>query len=183
MASTISVELTAVNNIFWKNVAPSGINAYIGQSYLGTHPSSMSVQYCLIEGGQDSVLLDSECTLTWSEGNLDADPCFVDPGYWDANETVSDTNDDCFVAGDYHLKSQAGHWDPTRETWVPDDVTGPCIDTGDPNTPIGLEPFPNGDRINMGAYQVNYLNLAYIANHWLEEYADLEISRCDEIHD
>ncbi len=150
--STDSAKLTVTNSIFEGNSAPSGMNAYIGQSYLGTHPSSMSAKYCLIEGGQDSITLDSQCTLTWGEGNLDEDPCFVDPGYWDANGTVSDANDDYFVNGDYHLKSQAGHWDSNSETWIQDDVTSLCVDAGDPNTPIMLEPFPNGGVINMGAY-------------------------------
>ena len=69
------------------------------------------------------------------EGNIDADPLFADT----AN-------------GDYHLKSQAGRWDPTSQSWVIDEVTSPCIDAGDPSTPIGLEPLPNGGIINMGAY-------------------------------
>jgi predicted outer membrane repeat protein len=69
------------------------------------------------------------------EGNIDMDPLFADP----AN-------------GDYHLKSQAGRWDPNTENWIIDKVSSPCIDAGDPNTPIGLERFPNGDRINIGAY-------------------------------
>jgi alpha-tubulin suppressor-like RCC1 family protein len=50
------------------------------------------------------------------------------------------------------LKSQAGRWDPNSQTWVRDDVTSPCIDAGDPNSPIGYEPFPNGGIVNMGAY-------------------------------
>jgi hypothetical protein len=33
-----------------------------------------------------------------------------------------------------------------------DEVTSPCIDVGDPMSPIGLEPFPNGGVVNMGAY-------------------------------
>jgi hypothetical protein len=49
--------------------------------------------------------------------------------------------------GDYHLKSQAGHWDANSASWVKDEVTSPCIDAGDPASPIGLEPFPNGGRI------------------------------------
>jgi len=69
------------------------------------------------------------------EGNIDVDPLFADP----AN-------------GDYHLKSQAGRWDPASQRWVQDDVTSPCIDKGDPNSSIGDEPQPNGGRINMGAY-------------------------------
>ena len=86
------------------------------------------------------------------DGNMMVDPCFVDPGHWDPNGTPDDTNDDFWVDGDYHLKSQAGRWDPATQSWVIDDVTSPCIDAGDPMTPIGHEPFPNGGRINMGAY-------------------------------
>ncbi len=33
-----------------------------------------------------------------------------------------------------------------------DAATSPCIDAGDPNSPVGDEPQPNGGRINMGAY-------------------------------
>jgi L-ascorbate metabolism protein UlaG (beta-lactamase superfamily) len=35
---------------------------------------------------------------------------------------------------------------------VIDDVTSPCIDAGDPNSPIGDESGPNGGLVNMGAY-------------------------------
>jgi len=90
--------------------------------------------------------------LVLGEGNIEADPCFVDVGYWDANGTATDPNDDFYVEGDYHLKSQAGRWDPESEDWVQDEVTSPCIDAGDPNSPIMYEPFPNGGVINMGAY-------------------------------
>ncbi|MBN2131020.1 MAG: right-handed parallel beta-helix repeat-containing protein [Sedimentisphaerales bacterium] len=144
----------------------------------------MSVGFSAIQGG-------------WpGEGNIDADPCFVDPGYWDANETPDDPNDDFFVEGDYHLKSQAGRWDPASASWVIDDVTSPCIDAGDPNSPIGYEPFPNGGVINMGAYggtgeasksyfgepvcrtpvagdingdcRVDFKDLGILLNHWLQ---------------
>ena len=84
--------------------------------------------------------------------NLDTDSCFADPGLWDPNDTPDDPNDDFWVDGDYHLKSQAGRWDPNSQSWVQDQVTSPCIDTGDPNSPIGHEPFPNGAIVNMGAY-------------------------------
>ena len=129
-------------------------------------------------------------------GNIDADPCFVDPGYWDANGTFADTNDDYWVSGDYHLKSQGGRWDSNSQTWVIDDVTSPCINAGDPMTPIMYEPFPNGGIINIGAYggtaeasksyfgeppceivvagdingdcNVNFLDFRLMAFHWLE---------------
>ncbi len=53
---------------------------------------------------------------------------------------------------DYHLKSQTGRWDPNSNSWIQDDITSPCIDAGDPATPIGYETFSNGGIINMGAY-------------------------------
>ena len=69
------------------------------------------------------------------EGNIDTDPLFAN---------ISN--------GDYHLKSQAGRWDPNSESWVIDDVTSPCIDAGDPNSDWTGETWPHGERINMGAY-------------------------------
>ncbi len=82
------------------------------------------------------VITYSDIQGDWvGEGNIDADPLFADPDN-----------------GDYHLKSQAGRWEPSSQAWLIDDVTSPCIDAGDPGTPIGLEPLPNGDIINMGAY-------------------------------
>ena len=57
-----------------------------------------------------------------------------------------------WINGDYHLKSQAGRWDPTSQSWIIDDVTSPCIDAGDPNSPVAFEPYPNGGVINLGAY-------------------------------
>jgi hypothetical protein len=68
-------------------------------------------------------------------GNICEDPLFAD-----------------LNNNDYHLKSQAGRWDANEGRWTIDEVTSPCIDAGDPMTPIGREPFPNGGRINMGAY-------------------------------
>jgi len=84
--------------------------------------------------------------------NLFVDPCFVAPGYWEDNSTPNDPNDDIFVPGDYHLKSQAGRWDAISKTWVTDDTTSPCIDAGDPLALLGDELWPHGDCINMGAY-------------------------------
>ena len=92
-----------------------------------------------------------------AQGVLDTDPCFVGPGYWgDPNDLGAgvDPNDPSavWVKGDYHLKSQAGHWDTASQSWVLDEVTSPCIDAGDPASLIDDEPEPNGARINMGAY-------------------------------
>jgi parallel beta-helix repeat protein len=36
--------------------------------------------------------------------------------------------------------------------WISDEMASPCIDAGDPNSDWSDEPWPNGKRINMGAY-------------------------------
>ena len=78
-----------------------------------------------------------------------------------------------------------------------DEDTSACIDAGDPMSPIELESFPNGGRINMGAYggtpeagksyfgepicetiiagdingdcKVDFVDYAIMSLHWLEE--------------
>jgi len=136
--------------------------------YVFSGSGSVIARYCDIEGG-------------WpGEGNIDADPCFADADN-----------------GDYHLKSQGGRWDANEGGWTTDEVTSPCIDAGDPMSPIGPEPFPNGGTINMGAYggtaeasksyfgaapcgtivagdingdcTVDFLDFRIMALHWLDE--------------
>ena len=108
--------------------------------------------------GTKPIIIYSNIQGDWEgEGNIDEEPLFVNQGYWtDADDPniVAEPNDPnaVWIDGDYHLKSQAGRWDPASQSWVVDDVTSPCIDAGDPNSPIGHEPFPNGGIINMGAY-------------------------------
>lgn len=100
-----------------------------------------SIVYFNNDGGAQIVNITGTVTYTdiqglyTGDGNIDADPLFA-----------------AMAGGDYHLKSQAGRWQPESETWITDDVTSPCIDAGDPASPIGSESDPNGGVINMGAY-------------------------------
>jgi len=118
------------NCILWGNSPPA----------VDGREQEIFINYCNVQEG-------------WpGEGNIDVDPNFVEPGYWDQNGTPENADDDFWVDGDYHLRSQAGRWDQQSQTWVQDDLRSSCIDAGDPNGPIGVEPFPNGGRVNMGAY-------------------------------
>ncbi|MBN1510099.1 MAG: hypothetical protein JW955_24850 [Sedimentisphaerales bacterium] len=116
-----------VNCIIWEN-RPSQIEF------------ASDVSFCDVQGGYPG------------NGNLDEAPGFVRASHWDDNGTPTNPDDDFWVDGDYHLPSQAWRLDPVDGNWVRDAVTSPCVDTGDPNSLVGDEPFPHGERINMGAY-------------------------------
>jgi hypothetical protein len=121
---------TVTNSIIWANASPKGRDISVEDSV-----STLAIAYSDVAGGQAEVYVQGGSTLNWGQGNIDADPLFADPN-----------NDD------YHLKSEAGRWDPNSQTWVLDDVTSLCIDAGDPNSSVDDEPEPNGGIINMGAY-------------------------------
>jgi len=174
---------TLTNCIVWGNDADEG-------PQIALYWSSLSVSYCDIQGGQANIGLLTCCDeLDWGAGNIDSDPCFAEAGHWD---------NDVWVDGDYHLKSQGGRWDTSEGRWAMDDMTSPCIDAGDPMSPIGPEPFPNGGIVNMGAYggtaeasksyfgkppcetivpgdlngdcEVNFSDLYIMALHWCEDH-------------
>jgi parallel beta-helix repeat protein len=186
-ASTTTV---AVGNCtFVGNYAPDG-NGLACHSHLQAYPSEVHVGNCIlynggneiwnndgsaitinysdIEGGEPSCY-DPCDMIEWGLGNIDVDPCFVEPGKWvDVNEPniVVEPNDSnaVWVDGDYHLKSEGWRldmsFDPPR--WRYDYVTSRCIDADNPGSPLRNElltiPGDPGHiwgenlRIDMGAY-------------------------------
>ena len=183
------------NCIIWGNISGTENG---NQIYAKTGGASgfmtIKADYCSIQNySNDLIIPESIMVGNW----ISEDPGFANPGCWDTNDTPYRYSDDFWIEGDYHLKSQAGRFDPNTQEWVQDDVTSPCIDAGDPNSPIGYEPFPSGGRINMGAYggtaeasksyfgeplcetivagdingdcKVDFADYAILSIHWLEE--------------
>ena len=153
------------NCIIWNNSAETdgdqiALALFYGMS--SDYVSTLMVSYSDLEGGLPAVYFDPNCSVIWGIGNIDVDPCFVEPGYWDDNKTPEDANDDFWIDGDYHLQSEGWRWDSMRERWDFDSMTSRCIDAGNPGSPIGEEMLsvpndPNNEygvnlRINMGAY-------------------------------
>ncbi len=64
---------------------------------------------------------------------LVADPLFIDP-----------------ALGDFHLRSQGGHY--AAGIWIQDSQHSPGVDAGELKSAFSLEPQPNGGRVNLGAY-------------------------------
>lgn len=126
---TSATSLRASGCIFWANRAPDDDDedaVIVYPAQIGGDPNAATVEYCCIEGWTPEY---------GGTGNIGDDPLFVTPD-----------------PGDFHLKSQAGHWDAVLQAWIADDVTSPCIDAGDPLIAVEHELFPNGGIVNMGAY-------------------------------
>jgi len=108
-----------------------------------TEPTELTVSYScpgVIFVQKDPIFGDP--ILIFGDGNIDADPLFVEPGYWDVNGV--------WVDGDYHLLTDS-----------------PCIDAGDPNyvaepneTDLDGRPRVLLGRIDMGAYEFNHIPIA-----------------------
>jgi hypothetical protein len=125
-----------------KNCTFSG-NSIIGNYWVGGM-GSFTLTNCIVWGNMaEQLSRDSIMNISYTnvqdgfpgEGNINADPCFVQPGYWDASGV--------WIQGDYHLLSDS-----------------PCIDAGDPNyvpepneTDLDGKPRVINERIDMGAYE------------------------------
>jgi len=139
----------------WEQAIPKLTNCILwdgkdGNEIFNMFGAAISITYSDVQGG-------------WpGPGNIDADPCFVESGYWDANGTADDANDDFWVDGDYHLKSEGWRWVAPEGNWTWDNVTSRCIDAGNPGSPLADELlviprdpdnlYGRNLRINMGAY-------------------------------
>jgi predicted outer membrane repeat protein len=118
-----SIQLT--NCILWDG----------GNEVWNNHYSAeITIAHSDVQGGPTAVY-DPCNVIIWGNGNIDIDPCFVEPGYWDVNGI--------WVDGDYHLLASS-----------------PCIDAGDPNyiaepneTDLDGRPRVINGRIDMGAYE------------------------------
>ncbi len=132
---------TCVNGIIW-NCSTNAISLENSSNTAATDRGShATVRYSDIQGGQSGVSIGATySTLTWQDGNINQDPLFADP----QNSSKS--------LRDFHLKSQAGRWNPAMTSWVKDAVTSPCIDAGDPTSEWRNELWPNGRSINIGGY-------------------------------
>ncbi|MHC4676899.1 MAG: right-handed parallel beta-helix repeat-containing protein, partial [Planctomycetota bacterium] len=126
------------NCILWGNKSTNGHEIYIGERAQNT-----SVSYTDVQGGQADIYVEPGSELNWGPGNIDAEPCFVEPGFWEPNGTPGDANDDFWIEGDYHLLKDSS-----------------CIDAGDPNfipepdeTDLDGNPRIIGDYVDMGAYE------------------------------
>jgi hypothetical protein len=105
-----------------------------------------TISYCDVQGGQEEIFLWDiwgETSVDWGQGNIDADPCFVEAGWWDPNGTPTDPNDDLWVHGDYHLNWPSACFNAGVSGT---DSAGRTDLDGNPRVRYG--------RVDMGAYEI-----------------------------
>jgi len=70
---------TMSNCILWGNAASSGpeIALLSGGSVYAVQGAKLTVSYSDVQGGEGEVWEDYRSEVTWGEGNIDSDPCFV----------------------------------------------------------------------------------------------------------
>jgi len=84
---------TVTNCIIWDNASYEII------VWMGTD-STVDISYSDVQGGQKQIRVDYESKLIWGQGNIAANPCFVDPNN-----------------GDYHLSEDSPCVDAGTNTW------------------------------------------------------------------
>ena len=94
------------NTILWNNDAPEGPEVFLG---MVNYPSTLTLSYSDLQGGQDSIYLLSGSVLNWGSGMIDADPLFATG-----------------PQGDYYLSQVAAG----------QSQDSPCVDSGDPASPV-----------------------------------------------
>lgn len=121
------------NNTIWDNANEADVTIWFGANALVANNIFQDLD--CDETSLAEVHFNDIADQFAAGDNIQADPLFADP-----------------ATGDFHLLSRAGRWDPIGQDWIEDYATSPCIDAGDPLSPVGYEPAPNGDRLNLGAY-------------------------------
>ncbi len=117
-----SSNLSISHSILWGDTAPYASEVMVvGNSGAAT---SIHISYCNIQGHNENVIAESGCTIDWGQGNIDLDPCFVNPG-----------------SNDYHLLEES----PCIDAGDPEFIAG------SDETDIDGNPRILGEKIDLGA--------------------------------
>ncbi len=176
--------LNLTNCILWEDWASQGPEIALRGS--DVWPSWVTVYYCDVQDGQAGIYVDPYSILSWGEGNLDADPLFVDP---DGNDYHLGTDSPCIDAGDPNfvpgpdeqdIDGQMRVWDGDGDgQWIvdmgsdefgsiiPGDLDGDgCVSQGDLGILLSCWGSSGGDLNGDG--NTDQADLGILLAHWGE---------------
>jgi hypothetical protein len=155
-ASAVSVGQSSSFTLTNSVLSASGLGNYCIESYTNIDYKADcnnlyvtdNAEIAAVNGMQYARLPQWVAAFKQDVHSLSTDPLFADP-----------------AAGDFHLRSRAGRWNPSTGKWVKDPAVAgmpdysPMIDMGSTNSPLAStnspwadEPAPNGGRRNIGLY-------------------------------
>ena len=147
------------SNSLFKNCTIADNYGGVGGSGIGMTNCSVVLSNSILWGNApEQILVASGDEPIVMNTSLNTDPLFALPGYWILADGLNLLPQEPYVSfivwleGDYHLQSRQGRYVPGLNGWTYDNVTSSSIDLGDPVQFVGDETFPNGNRINVGAY-------------------------------
>jgi parallel beta-helix repeat protein/predicted outer membrane repeat protein len=117
---------SVLNTILWGNTAVSGPEIWIGSS---GYPSTVTIRYSDVQGGQSSCYVDSGCTLNWGAGMIDSNPLFVTG-----------------PKGDYYLSQVAAG----------QAQDSPCVNTGNPSSTMIIGTTRTDEVQDSGVVDMGY---------------------------
>ena len=125
-----SSNTTLINSILWNNAAQQGSQISIGSDsdpvYI-QRPATLTVSYSDIQGGRLGLHIEAGRTLNWLDGNIQADPLFVE-SYFLSQIAAGQSQDSPAVDAGSATAAQIGLADATTRTdAVPD---GGTVDMG-----------------------------------------------------
>ena len=148
------------NSVFSGNLLGASRSGAYAEDMVVAADARAEVRYTLF-GSESSVLNQDGGTLVLGDGVIYGDAKLATP--LAELEGVTQQSDSCTVfkpgvraavlGWDVHPRSPAGTWSADGNAWTnyENDVSR-ALDGGDPSADYGLEPTPNGYRVNLGCY-------------------------------
>jgi len=128
-ATGYQTDLQFVNNIVWANTAVEQADQIaVGEDCNSL--SSVNISSCDVQSGLNGIYIGSPGHLTWGQGNIGADPCFID-----------------FDTNDFHLRSSS----PAIDSGTPVAYISPYDIEG--NNRVIDGDYDGLDEPDMGAYE------------------------------
>lgn len=124
----MEAEVDVSNSILWGNADPEDHEISVHGS--ASSPAALSIEHSDIQGGEDDITVAPGCTLDWGDGNIDADPRFIQKG-------------------DYHLRAWSPCIDAGADVEVDDDIDGNARPWGR-GFDIGADEFVLGSACFIG---------------------------------
>ncbi len=155
------------NSIFWNNFALKGDAIAVGGGFeFDERCAMLTISYSGVKDGRSGVWVDDGCTINWGDGNIDADPIFVEGPlgrYYLSQTSAGQGQNSPYVDAGSDYSSYVGMLGHTTRTDEKSDAGRVDIGYHHP----GAEPCRLCDLVLDG--MINFRDFAVLADRWLAD--------------